>query len=169
MEWMPGAKLSLKDWSADDEELEIGASDRFDTMEETYYRGRLHPEGISLYKLADDVFQDAGVDRREYYIDPYLQDVKIQNPVPAVAHKEALQLIANAGRCIIYQDREGKIFIKSSFIPDMAATSENEAYFLTRPEFWTEPKRKSMFWLAGIIPRQLERRRFFPERAGRLC
>lgn len=129
VEWMPGAKLSLKDWSADDEELDIGASDRFDTMEETYYRGRLHPEGISLYKLADDVFQDAGVDRREYYIDPYLQDVKIQNPVPAVAHKEALQLIANAGRCIIYQDREGKIFIKSSFIPDMAAASENEAYF----------------------------------------
>ena len=48
VEWMPGAKLSLKDWSADDEELEIGASDRFDTMEGTYYRGRLHPEGITL-------------------------------------------------------------------------------------------------------------------------
>ena len=121
------AKLSLKDWSADDEELDIGASDWFDTMEETYYRGRLHSEGISLYELADDVFQDAGVDRREYSIDPYLRDVKIQNPIPAVAHKEALQLIANAGRCIIYQDREGKIFIKSSFIPDMAADSENEA------------------------------------------
>ena len=70
------------------------------------------------------MFQDAGVDRREYYIDPYLQDVKIQNPVPAVAHKEALLAIANAGRCIIYQDREGKIFIKSSFIPDMAAAPE---------------------------------------------
>lgn len=129
VEWMPGAKLALKDWSADDEELEIGATDRFDGMEETYYSGRYAPEGLSLYDAADDVFQDAGVDSREYYIDPYLRDVLIKNPVPAVTHKEALQMIANAGRCILYQDREGKIFLKSSFIPDMEAASENEAYF----------------------------------------
>lgn len=129
VEWMPGAKLALKDWSADDEELEIGAADRFDGMEETYYRGRYEPEGLSLYDAAEDVFRDAGVDSREYYIDPYLKEVRIQNPVPAVMHKEALQLIANAGRCILYQDREGKFFIKSSFIPDMEAASEKEAYF----------------------------------------
>lgn len=129
VEWMPGAKLALKDWSADDEELEIGAADRFDGMEETYYRGRYEPEGLSLYDAAEDVFRDAGVDSREYYIDPYLKEVRIQNPVPAVTHKEALQLIANAGRCILYQDREGKFFIKSSFIPDMEAASEKEAYF----------------------------------------
>ncbi len=129
VEWMPGAKLSLKDWSADDEELEISATDRFDTMEDTYYRGDYHPEGMSLYDLADDVFQDAGVDSREYSIDPYLKDVLVKNPVPAVSHKEALQLIANAGRCILYEDRAGKIFLKSSFIPDMAASSEDETYF----------------------------------------
>lgn len=129
VEWMPGARLALKDWSADDEELEIGAADRFDGMEETYYRGRYEPEGLSLYDAAEDVFRDAGVDSREYYIDPYLKEVRIQNPVPAVTHKEALQLIANAGRCILYQDREGKFFLKSSFIPDMKAASEHEAYF----------------------------------------
>lgn len=129
MEWMLGGKLALKDWSADDEELEISASDRFDAMEDTYYRGKYDPEGVSLYDLADDVFQDAGVDSREYSIDPYLKGVLVKNPVPAVTHKEALQLIANAGRCILYEDRSGKIFLKSSFIPDMAASAEDEAYF----------------------------------------
>ena len=75
------------------------------------------------------VFQDAGIDSRTYWIDPYLKNVRIDNPMPAVAHKEALQLIANAGRCILYQDRSQKIFLKSSFLPDMAASSENETYF----------------------------------------
>ena len=49
--------------------------------------------------------------------------------MPVVSHKEALQLIANAGRCILYQDRNGNIFMKSSFIPDMQASSANETYF----------------------------------------
>ncbi len=148
VEWMPGAKLSLKDWSADDEELEISATDRFDTMEDTYYRGAYHPEGISLYDLADDVFQDAGVDSRDYYLDPYLKNVLVKNPVPAVAHKEALQLIANAGRCIIYQDREGKIFLKSSFIPDMAASAEDETYF-SQAEHILDGQPKAEYGLAG--------------------
>ena len=39
-------ELSLKDWSADDEELDIGASDWFDTMEETYYRGVFTQKGF---------------------------------------------------------------------------------------------------------------------------
>ena len=129
VEWLPGTTLYLKEWGADDEEMDFSATDRFDSMDGTYYRGRYHAEGISLYDLAADVLDDAGVDEREYWIDPYLKDVKIENPVPAVSHKEALQLIANAGRCILYQDRTGNIFLKSSFIPDMSVSSDDETYF----------------------------------------
>lgn len=129
IEWMPGVFLTLKEWSADDEEMDFQASDRFDTMNGTYYRGKYHPDGISLFDLAEDVFQDAGIDSRTYWIDPYLKDVMIVNPMPAVTHKEALQLIANAGRCILYQDRSQKIFLKSSFLPDMEVSSANETYF----------------------------------------
>lgn len=129
VEWMPGTTLYLKEWGADDEEMDFSATDRFDGMDGTYYRGQYHKEGISLYDLAVDVLADAGVDEREYWIDPYLKDVKIQNPVPAVSHKEALQLITNAGRCILYQDRSGNIFLKSSFIPEMTPFSDNETYF----------------------------------------
>lgn len=129
IEWIPGTSLALKSWSADDTEMDFQASDRFDGMDGTYYRGQYHPDGMSLYDLAVDVMTDAQVDYREYWIDPYLRDVLVVNPMPAVAHKEALQLIANAGRCILYLDRAGKIFLKSSFVPDMEAASDDEAYF----------------------------------------
>ena len=129
VEWIPGTTLGLRSWSADDAEMAFQASDCFDGMDGTYYGGQYHPDGMSLYDMAVDVLADAGVDYREYWIDPYLKDVMITNPMPAVAHKEALQLIANAGRCIIYQDRAGKIFLKSSFVPDMTSASDNEAYF----------------------------------------
>lgn len=129
IEWIPGVTLFLKKWSADDEEMSFSASDRFDSMDGTYYLGDYHKDGMSLYDCADDVLQDAGVDSRDYWIDPYLKEILIVNPIPVVAHKEALQLIANAGRCILYQDRTGKIYLKSSFLPDMEASSDNEAYF----------------------------------------
>ncbi|EXG84062.1 hypothetical protein K413DRAFT_0774 [Clostridium sp. ASBs410] len=124
VEWFPGATVQLKEWSADDEQMEFSATDRFDGMDGTYYKGLYRPEGISLYDLAADVFSDAKVDSRSYWIDPYLKTVKVSNPMPVVSHKEALQLIANAGRCILYQDRSGSIFLRSSFIPDMAASGE---------------------------------------------
>lgn len=73
IEWIPGINLALKEWSADDEKLNLSASDRFDSMDGTYYRGQYHPEGISLYNLAVDVFTDAGVDPREYGVDTYLK------------------------------------------------------------------------------------------------
>lgn len=129
VEWIPGAVVQLREWSADDNQMRFTASDRFDNMDGTYYRGQYHLNGIALYDLAVDVFADAGVDSRTYWIDNYLKDVKVNNPIPVISHKEALQLIANAGRCILYQDREGNLFIKSSFVPDMEASSGNETYY----------------------------------------
>ena len=129
IEWILGTSLALKSWSADDTEMDFQASDCFDGMDSTYYRGQYHPNGMSLYDISVDVLTDARVDYRNYWIDPYLKNVLVVNPMPVVTHKEALQLIANAGRCILYQNRAGRIILKSSFVPDMVATSDNETYF----------------------------------------
>lgn len=129
IEWMPGTVVRLREWSADDEQMSFSATDRFEDLDGTYYKGKYRPEGISLYDLALDVLEDAEVDSRTYWIDPYLRKVIVFNPLPAVSYKEALQLIANAGRCVLYQNREGKIYMKSSFLPDMTAVSDNETYF----------------------------------------
>lgn len=128
-EWVPGAKIFLKSWQADDKQMKIVAVDRFDYMQGTYFKGKYYSDGISLYDLAIDVLIDVGVDPREYWLDGYLKNVIVYNPMPVVSHKEALQIIANAGRCILTQDREARIYMKSSFIPDMAASSDNDTYF----------------------------------------
>lgn len=113
--WMDGCVCKLSDWEADDEEMSFSAKDKIDDLSEIYYRGQYRPEGISLYDLAVDVFADAGLDPRQYELDEYLKKVTVQNPLPCVAHKECLQIIANAGRCKLYTDRKGLICIKAAF------------------------------------------------------
>lgn len=49
--------------------------------------------------------------------------------MPAVKHSEALQIIANAGRCVLFEDRNSKIHMQASFIPDMTAESNGETAY----------------------------------------
>lgn len=124
IEWVPEITTFLKSWSATDTEAKFTMVDVFDwKLDGTYYKGLYRTEGISLYDLALDVLADAGMKPEEYVIDPYLQDVKVCNPMPAVKHSEALQIISNAGRCVLSVDRKGRVLIRSSFIPDMTSSA----------------------------------------------
>lgn len=129
IEWLPEMLTYLKGWSADDIQAQFICTDLFDSMEGIYYKGLFREQGISLYNLAIDVLTDAGFEIDQYYLDPYLKDIIVQNPLPAVKHSEALQIIANAGRCALYDDRDGRIHMQSSFVPDMAATSNGETEY----------------------------------------
>lgn len=130
IEWLPEQTAYLKTWSANDKEAKFTATDKFDYMSGKYYRGLYRENGISLYDLAVDVLNDAGyLDEREYYIDPYLKKIKVRNPLPVVSHAEALQIIANAGRSILFEGRNRKVTIKASFIPDMEIECNGETGF----------------------------------------
>ena len=129
IEWLQVGTLKLKEWSADDDKMSFTAIDFLSGLIGKYRKGKYYPQGISIYDLCLDVLTDAGVDPREFYIDEYLKAVQIKNPIPAVSHREALQLLSNAGRCILYQDEKGKIVIHSSFVPRMTSTVANEPYF----------------------------------------
>ena len=124
--------------------MSFSASDRFEDLDGTYYQGTYRPEGITLYNLAVNVLEDAGVDSRTYWLDGYLRDVTVNNPLPPVPHREALQMIANAGRCILYQDRNGKICMKSSFIPDMEARAGAETYFSSAASVLVKNQERSL-------------------------
>lgn len=127
IEWLPETTSYLNTWSADDVSAKFTSTDRFYQLTDTYYKGLYREDGITLYDLALDVLNDAGItDEREYYIDPYLKKIKVYNPLPAVKHSEALQIIANAGRCALYEDRSNKIHLKSSFVPDMRVSVNNK-------------------------------------------
>lgn len=114
--WMDGCVTYLSDWEADDTMMSFNSKDKIDDLGDTYYRGLYRPEGITLYDLALDVLTDAGLDDRAYDLDEYLRKVTVYNPLPCVSHKECLQIIANAGRCKLYQDRKGIIRIQAAFV-----------------------------------------------------
>ena len=130
IEWLPENTCYLKTWKADDVKVRFTATDRFDYLTGKYYRGKFSAEGVSLYDLAIDVLHDAGItDEREYFIDPYLKNVIVNNPMPVVKHSEALQIIANTGRCILYQGRDKKIRMKASFVPDLSVAVNNQTEY----------------------------------------
>lgn len=128
IEWIEPNVAYLKKWSANDVEAKFTATDIYDyEMKEKYKRGLYRENGISLYNLALDVILDAGItDERDYFIDPYLKKVIVYNPMPVVKHSEALQIIANAGRCSLITTRKTKIQIKASFVPDSIVTVNNK-------------------------------------------
>lgn len=126
IEWFKGATLYMQEWSADDTTANFVAVDRLEYMDDEYNKGQYYPEGITLYDLAELVFEDAGMEADEYWIDPYLKNITVYNPLPAVSHKQCLQLIANAGRSVLMQNVDGILMIKSSFVPDVAVSGTDE-------------------------------------------
>lgn len=129
IEWMQLHSLMVSEWSANDTQATIKAVDRFKFMSDNYYKGKYYENGISLYDLAELVFVDAGIESVDYYLDSYLNEVVVHNPLPNITHNEALQIIANAGRCIMDYDRYGRIRIYSAFIPEYTVSSDNEEYY----------------------------------------
>lgn len=129
IEWISSNEAYLKSWDADDSQAKFTASDQFDNINSTYYRGRFRKDGITAYDLAVDIFTDMGFEQSQYMIDPYLNKIWIYNPMPVVPHVEALQILSNACRCVLFQNRDKKIQIKSSFVPDMIASSADQTLF----------------------------------------
>ena len=114
IEWNQIATMYLKDWSSKDGVVSISATDRLTQMEDEYTLGnRIYDR--TAYAEAESIFADAGLEPDEYYIDEYLRDVPLHNPMPNGTHKECLQLLANACRCIIRQDENGVIQIRANF------------------------------------------------------
>lgn len=121
IEWIRGNRLLCSEWESDDYTATIRCQDIFRNMDSEYYKGMYNSEGVSYYELAEDVLRDAGL--TDYYIDPQLKILFTKNPIPRVQHKEALQIIANACRCVLTQTRFGTIQIKSNFVPEASASA----------------------------------------------
>lgn len=127
VEWVRGNKLLCSEWESDDYTATIRCQDIFRNMDSEYYKGVYNSAGKSYFELAQEILADAG--ETDYYIDPRLKKLYTKNPLPRVQHKEALQIIANACRCVLSQTRFGTIRIKSSFIPDASVSANSEAPF----------------------------------------
>lgn len=125
IEWIKGNHLVCSEWESDDYTATIRCQDVFRSMDTEYYQGTYDPVGRSYYDLAVEILEIAGI--TGYYIDPRLKTLYTKNPLPRVKCKEALQIIANACRCVLTQSRSGQIQIKSNFHPLATVTSNGEA------------------------------------------
>ena len=76
IEWLQLHTLYVQEWSADDSQATIKTVDRFKYMSDNYYKGQYYEDGITLYDLAVLVFEDAGMEPSEYYIDSYLKRLR---------------------------------------------------------------------------------------------
>ena len=127
IEWIRGNHLLCSAWESDDFTATIRCQDVFRSMDAEYYKGTYNSAGVSYYNLAEAVLADAG--QENYYIDPRLKNLYSKNPLPRVKHKEALQIIANACRCVLTQTRMGTIQIKSNFAPEAEAQANSQTAY----------------------------------------
>lgn len=147
IEWIQGNHLWCSEWESDDNTATIRCQDIFRNMDGEYVRGLYSAAGKSYYALAEEILKDAGIS--EYYIDPRLKKLYSNNPIPRVKYKEALQIIANACRCVLTQSRDGKVQIKSNFMPSASIATNGEETYSNAANVLTDTPKVEYATLAG--------------------
>lgn len=147
IEWIQGNHLWCSEWESDDNTTTIRCQDIFRNMDGEYVRGLYSAAGKSYYALAEEILKDAGIS--EYYIDPRLKKLYSNNPIPRVKYKEALQIIANACQCVLTQSRDGKVQIKSNFMPSASITTNGEETYSNAANVLTDTPKVEYATLAG--------------------
>lgn len=147
IEWIQGNHLWCSEWESDDNTVTIRCQDIFRNMDGEYVKGLYSAAGKSCYALAEEILKDAGIS--EYYIDPRLKKLYSNNPIPRVKYKEALQIIANACRCVLTQSRDGKVQIKSNFMPSASIATNGEETYSNAANVLTDTPKVEYATLAG--------------------
>lgn len=147
IEWIQGNHLWCSEWESDDNTATIRCQDIFRNMDGEYVKGLYSAAGKSYYTLAEEILKDAGIS--EYYIDPRLKKLYSNNPIPRVKYKEALQIIANACRCVLTQSRDGRVQIKSNFMPSASIATNGEETYSNAANVLTDTPKVEYATLAG--------------------
>jgi hypothetical protein len=105
-------------------------------LRKTTFETSVVQTNATLYSLAEQVLQDAGLSASEYSIDTSLQSITIPYAwFGPISHREALRRIAEAGLAVVYADRDGIVQIKAmdSFGDDELEITADEYYTLRNP------------------------------------
>lgn len=134
IEWIKGGTFYLSEWNAEQNSItaDFVARDLLEFMSETHYEGLYSPDGVSLYNLALRLLQQANLPLNsdgsiKWVLDESLKDIYTVAPLPIDSIANNLQLIANAGGCVFYQDRNGTLRIEkiNTEMSDYEITFEN--------------------------------------------
>ena len=119
IEWIKGGTFYLCEWSAKQNGLtaDFTARDLLEFMSATFYDNISTIKQRSLYDLALAVLESADLPLNsdgtfKWFIDDSLKSIYTLAPLPEDTRANCLQLIANAGECVLYQDRNGILRIE---------------------------------------------------------
>ena len=118
VEWIKGGTFYLSEWFAKQNGLtaEFTARDILEFMSATYQDSH-NLSSRNLYDLAERILLAAELPLNsnggvKWVIDESLKSITTTAPLPEDTLANCLQLIANAGECVMYQDRGGTLRIE---------------------------------------------------------
>ena len=118
VEWIKGGTFYLSEWYAKQNGLtaDFTARDLLEFMSTTYEDNH-SLTSRTLYSLAEKVLRAADLPLNsdgtvKWVIDESLKSISTTAPLPRDTLANCLQLIANAGKCVLYQDRNGTLHIE---------------------------------------------------------
>lgn len=135
VEWIKAGTFYLSEWSTPSNGLTatFTARDMLEFIMDVPYSGI---KAGTLYEIASAVVAEANLPYgAKVYIDSILQGVSTDFSADTSAYTQAevLQMVANAGNCVLYQDRDGVLRVE----PMKAALS---GYNITENESYTYPE-----------------------------
>lgn len=118
VEWIQGGTFYLSEWYAKQNGLtaDFTARDLFEFMSDVYKEAQmvrvrsLHDMAVEVLMAANLPLNDDGTVK--WRIDESLESITTSAPLPEDTMANCLQLIANAGGCVLYQDRSGILHIE---------------------------------------------------------
>ena len=92
--------------------LTLNAASTLLTLTEVWNKGIYREEGATLYDLAVEMLDGAEQIHPKYVLHDCLKGIVTKTPLPRDEIRNNLQLIANAGMCVLYTDRDGYVHIE---------------------------------------------------------
>lgn len=119
IEWIKGGTFYLSEWYAQQNGIsaDFVARDLLEFMSAPYKDNVTTITDRSLYSLAEQVLRASDLPLNDdgtvkWVIDDSLKTIYTKAPLPDDTIANCLQLIANAGECVLYPDRDGLLHIE---------------------------------------------------------
>lgn len=150
IEWVPLGTFWSIEWDSlsDMPEATVRALDRLEHLRKSIYRTSTVQQNVTAAQLAQQILLDAGLAAVDWVIEDELQNVVFPWAwMPAVSHREALRLLAEAAFAVVYCDRDGRIRLGAT--PIVLPPEETGPWYLQGGQF---PATATVQPLFGIGP-----------------
>lgn len=119
IEWIKAGVFYLSEWDNTQDGLgaNFKARDLLEFATGITTIGKFDAEGTSLYSIGEKLFQSMNLAQNsdgtnKWHIDESLKNIKTKAALPKVSVAQGLQMVANASKCVLYQDENGTIKIQ---------------------------------------------------------